>query len=335
VRKHSQSHSAVSAIMPRARRTHRAYGTRLASPLASLLLLGAVCAAQAQDFNYTGAIQTYTIPVSGVYQIVALGADGGTGVGASGGSGVSITGNVLLSAGTVVDIVVGGAGKTGIFGSKFGGGGGGGAFIYVPSALQPLLVAGGGGGAGYVGGNGGAGQTGTSGQDGFSNIFGSGGAGGTGGSGGQGGSVGPNNGGGGAGWLGNGTDGAGNVGGFQGSGGGGFGPPTFAGGIGATDGFNRADGGFGGGGGGGFEGGGGGGGYSGGGGGISGSSAGGGGGSYLDASFTDVTFGLNGTGNGSVNFSLVQGSAVPEPGTFALLGGMAVPGLLLLRRRRA
>jgi len=84
-----------------------------------------------------------------------------------------------------------------------------------------------------------------------------------------------------------------------------------------------------------LNGGGGAGGYSGGGGGITGSSAGGGGGSFVDASFTDVTFGANGTGNGSVDFTLVRASAVPEPGSLALPCGLAVPGVMLLRRRRA
>jgi hypothetical protein len=118
-----------------------------------MLLLGAVSGVQAQTFGYTGSTETFTIPVSGVYQIVALGADGGTGFGPSGGSGAGITGNVFLSAGTLFDLVVGGAGLTGNISEAFGGGGGGGYD----------LGNGGGGGGGYDFGNGGDGQTGTSG----------------------------------------------------------------------------------------------------------------------------------------------------------------------------
>ena len=92
-------------------------------------------------------------------------------------------------------------------------------------------------------------------------------------------------------------------------------------------------GGFGGGGGGGNEGGGGGGGYSGGGGGFK--SGGGGGGSYLAASFADrvLTSGVR-TGNGYVTIDLVS-PAVPEPATWAMmLAGFAGLGFVGRSRKR-
>ena len=236
----------------------------------------------------------------------------------SGGLGASVSGEVSLTQGTVLDIVVGEQGGTG---STTDGGGGGGSFVYVTAALQPLAVAGGGGGGDVSHIRGGAGQNSTSGQAGFdpSNPE-FGGSGGTGGFGGGGGTyIRGGNGGGGGGWLGGGGQGLYAVPGY-----GGDGPVLFTGGSSVW-----GAGGFGGGGSAGEFGGGGGGGYSGGGGGggstpyVEGG-GGGGGGSYLDLSLTDTldTAGVN-SGNGEVTITAV----VPEPGTLALLAAGAL-GLL-------
>ncbi len=284
--------------------------------------------ANAATFDYTGAVVSYTVPTSGLYDVTAAGGQGGDGgqIPVMGGAGATISGDIFLTAGARLDVVVGGQGLPGD-----GGGGGGGSFIFVPASSLPLLVAGGGGGGGYTEpfltllygqtAPGGPGQTGPAGQAGI----GGGGAGGVGGSGGA--SVrdfAP--GGGGGGWAGNG--------GYEppfsgGPGYGGFGAPTFAGGLGLSGG---GGGGFGGGGAGGFSGGGGGGGYSGGGGGDGGADnglGGGGGGSFVDPRFFNVVAipGDN-DGNGFVTID-----AVPEPLAPAVLGAGLV-ALGLVRRRR-
>ncbi len=72
------------------------------------------------------------MPTSGSYFIEAVGAQGGSGYtsGDIGGYGALASGNIWLNAGTPLDIVVGGAGQTGNFGSFYGGGCGGGSFVY-------------------------------------------------------------------------------------------------------------------------------------------------------------------------------------------------------------
>ncbi len=94
----------------------------------------------------TQGIQTWTVPVSGSYQINAVGAGGG---GAAGGNGASMSGTFTLTSGTVLKIVVGQTGVTVISGSsRFGGGGG----SYVTnSSNSPYVVAGGGGGSAITG----------------------------------------------------------------------------------------------------------------------------------------------------------------------------------------
>lgn len=304
-----------------------------AGSLPALLAGGAALtlasSAIADTFSFTGFLTSYTVPQSGLYDILVKGAQGGSGQGASGGSGATVDGGIFLTGGSVLRIVVGGAGHTGTFSDGFGGGGGGGSFVFVTGAAQPLIVGGGGGGAAYTTNSGRNGQTGTSGQAGGGASGGAGGANGAGGAGGK--SV-FGSGGGGGGWSGNGTAGGGGANADNGDGG--FGPAAFAGGSGATDGTSFASGGFGGGGGGGLSGGGGGGGYSGGGGGD-GSNAfpGGGGGSYGAAAFTGVTFGLS-TGNGAVTITSLGVADTPEPGTWAFLGSSALTGAAFLRRRR-
>jgi MYXO-CTERM domain-containing protein len=308
-----------------------------AYPLLSALLgaLAAASSASGSIFVYSGSIDTYTVPTTGVYDISVSGAQGGLSEQYSGGAGAVVSGDVSLTAGEVLDIVVGQQG-----GAHNGatGGGGGGSFVWVLSTSQLLAAAGGGGGAAYASGDGGGGTNVTSGQAGFDSLnLGYGGSGGSNGSGGGGGTnssaVGNNNGGGGGGWLTSGGSGTGGT--IKGSGLGGNGPPSFSGGLGD----DQDNGGFGGGGGGGFEGGGGGGGYSGGGGGGGyPAGAGGGGGSYLDASFTDqvLTGGYN-SGDGEVEITFEPDStSAPEPASIAVWGGLAVAALAGYgwRRRR-
>ncbi|PRC93264.1 PEP-CTERM sorting domain-containing protein [Solimicrobium silvestre] len=317
--------------------------------LFAMMFVGA--SAQAVPFTYTGSIVDYTITTSGVYDLTAAGAQGGSGngVGTTGGLGAQISGDLFLTTGTQLGIVVGGQGLTGNFGGLAGGGGGGGSFVYIIGSTSPLIVAGGGGGAGYIDATvGGGGQTTTSGQAGFGA---GGGAGGSAGSGGAGGNdeIG-DNGGGGGGWGGNGGDGVGTT--YTQTGGaglGGAGAFSFLAGFGDCDPSVPAcaNGGFGGGGGGGWQGGGGGGGYSGGGGGDGTTDGGGGGGSYIDASFLSIGSMIGGSdtsdngaplgnaNNGFVNIDMVLlSNPVPEPLTLALMA-IGLAGLGFIRRKKA
>jgi hypothetical protein len=91
----------------------------------------------------TGGIQSWTVPASGTYTITATGAQGASGdTGFVGGKGAQVSGQFNLTAGQVLQLVVGqqGVGQ----GSSTNGGGGGGSFVV--SSGAPLLVAGGGGG---------------------------------------------------------------------------------------------------------------------------------------------------------------------------------------------
>jgi hypothetical protein len=251
------------------------------------------------DFSYTGSEQTYDVAQTGIYDITASGAVGGSGQtddkGAAGGAGAAVGGDIYLQEGATLEIIVGGAGGDAPVSSGGAGGGGGGSFVFetYEGTTTLLEVAGGGGGASWataegatvVGGPGVAATHGVRGKDG----------GGYGGSGGHGGDGAANGGGGGGGYTGGrgGADGP-LVGGTSGEGQGGngavptdFAQATFAGGAGGV--FKGATtggaGGYGGGGGGGSRGGGGGGGYGGGGGGGSfQAAAGGGGGSYVISS---------------------------------------------------
>jgi hypothetical protein len=302
----------------------------LAGTSALALLVGAADA-DATIFEFSGSVVSFVIPVTGVYDIAAAGARGGGSFNASGGFGAIAGGDVFLTAGTTLEIAVGGFGRSGIRSvlPDIGGGGGGGSFVYTAAAPStPLVVAGGGGGAFFYEQNGGPGQAGTAGQTGGGGAP-YGGAGGTGGTGGGGGNnvLGRGSGGGGAGWLGNGNPGIG----LQ-SGAGGMGPTSFTGGAGY---MGYGNGGFGGGGGGGRYGGAGGGGFSGGGGG---GNNGGGGGSYVASLFTNVnlvTGGANNTAHGSNGYVTIDpaAAAVPEPASLGLVAAGLI-GLRLMRRRR-
>jgi len=228
-----------------------------------------------------GTIQSWTVPVDGIYRIEGFGAQGGNSIDrnsvfVSGGKGAKMSGEFELISGHVIKILVGQKGLSNPNRAR-GASGGGGTFVYNETTDTILLVSGGGGGAGdytlqvnahaniTTNGNAGSYRTSTSG----------GGAGRTNGSGGGAGTYG----GGGAGWLSKGTDANSGLGGirFLDGGFGGYGRDQND--VDGTS-TNGKNGGFGGGGGS-YAGAGGGGGYSGGGGGHwSYSGNGGGGGSY-------------------------------------------------------
>jgi hypothetical protein len=315
---------------------------------ASAMALAAT-SAEALTFAYTGTIQHYTVATTGIYDVVAAGAHGGSNYQSVGGQGIAIGAHVALTAGTMLDIVVGGGFKRfdddGYYANNPGGGGG--SFVLAGTA-SPVVIGGGGGGAAGAYQNG---ASATASQNGTNGGGAQGGTGGSSGAGGQGGthvgrySFGYNGGGGG------GLNSAGGDGQNLYSGGGGSGAPSFAGGHGIIfDPFNprRFEGGFGGGGagtlgaaggGGGFSGGGGGGGSFGYGGSYDGFGVGGGGGSFTRADATDITAVLNdqADGNGYASIDLIP-SAVPEPATWGLLtGGFGMIGAAMRRswRRKA
>jgi hypothetical protein len=280
-----------------------------------VLFVGMTQAVNAQSvspsltFSYTGAATTATINTTGKYQVTLKGAAGGAtggngGRSSSGGFGATGIGTINLTAGTVLDIVIGGIG---IYGYGGGGSGGGGSFVAISNGPSPhlLFAAGGGGGGGWA-------YSGTeNGGDGLASTFGGAGsatgsgAGGTGGAGGGSGSA-SIAGGGGGGAVSNGTARAGAESGYPGA--------SLLNGSAGGNMFGGAVGSFGGGGGGGYDAGGGGGGYSGGGGGggvrgVS-SGGGGGGGSYASADFLTAQFsaGAN-SGNGYLEFVLLANAA--------------------------
>jgi hypothetical protein len=127
-------------------------------------------------FDFTGAIQTWTVP-AGVTQIYvdAAGAQGGSGGSNIGGKGGKVSGVLAVTPGNILQITVGGQSTTNIAVYGFGGNGGrstiygtiaraGGGLSAIStsapvSQANALLIAGGGGGTGTSGfaGNGGAG----------------------------------------------------------------------------------------------------------------------------------------------------------------------------------
>ena len=89
-------------------------------------------------YTYTGKIVTFTAPATGVYDLVAYGAQGG---GAGGGLGAEIGGDLTLTAGETLQIAVGGVGAADTFAADAGAGGGG-SFVVGPGNA-PLVIAGG------------------------------------------------------------------------------------------------------------------------------------------------------------------------------------------------
>jgi hypothetical protein len=96
-------------------------------------------------------IQTWTVPVTGTYSIVAAGAVGGTGSsgGGTAGRGVIVGCQAIFQKNQVISIIVGQAGVSAALQttSNIGGGGGGGSFIVDYSTGYLYIAAGGGGGA--------------------------------------------------------------------------------------------------------------------------------------------------------------------------------------------
>jgi hypothetical protein len=298
--------SAESTACSTINRGERIMRKLLTGAIASVALsAGAAAPAAATVFGVTGVVQTFTVPTTGTYDIVAVGAGGGnlnlpTGgapiIGEHGGLGAEVGDTFTLTAGEVLSIVVGAAGGSA---QEAGGGGGGASFVVAPGDIALLIAGGGGGAANNAGGN-------------ALGLTTSGGSGGT-----DGGELG---GGGGGGLSGNGST-------ETGSGGSGI---AFENGAEGGSGIGGGGGGGFGGGGGGGEGGGGGGGFS---GGDGGSGAGpdvGLGGTSFDAGTNPLVTLVFESGDGSVTITAV----VPEPASLTLLG-TAIAALGLSRRRKS
>jgi PEP-CTERM motif len=95
-------------------------------------------------FYYSGTIGALVVPVSGLYNLIGDGAAGG--YSSSGlfpafyGAGAYVSGDIFLTAGTILDFVAGGGGVSGnVDGSApyLGGGGGGGSFIWEVAVPEP------------------------------------------------------------------------------------------------------------------------------------------------------------------------------------------------------
>ncbi len=143
---------------------------------ATIALRAAGCTGtfSANGSGVSGSLQNCTVGTTGKYTILAKGASGGgnTGLGTTGGNGASIQGDVYLTSGEVINIMVGQTGGNGT-----GGGGGGGSYAVKSTGTVPLVVAGGGGGGHSVNGGGGqASNNGTS-SGGAGSSYGTGGAG--------------------------------------------------------------------------------------------------------------------------------------------------------------
>jgi len=269
--------------------------------------IGATSSWAQTTFDYTGGLQTYTVPIGVTsIEISSTGAIGGneTGGGAvvsAPGNGAQMIGTFTVAPGEVLTLLVGEEGGS----AQYVGGGGGGSFVWDASD-DLLIAAGGGGGAGYTD-IGGSSYLGLDASTSTAGVTGNGMPGGA-GTAGTGGSIpaAPTYASGGAGWLSGGNNGT--VHGCLSNSNGGQRPlDGGAGGTGGGDVGRIAPGGYGGGGGGnarcGAVGGGGGGGYSGGGAGgepVSGGyNGGGGGGSFNSGTDQTNTAGV-GTGNGQI-----------------------------------
>lgn len=263
-------------------------------------------------FNVSNGIQSWTVPLSGNYNFVVAGAQGG---GSSNSTKAAVeTATLTLNQGDVISILVGQAGTIGGSSTVTGSGGGG---TFVVKGTTPLIVAGGSGGQGDSAQGTSASLT-TSGSSGASS---GGGAGGTGGNGGSGAAFT----GGGGGFTGDGANETnsyatnsnaglsflnGGYGGYGGQGGG-WTPGSDNGGFGGGAGTCACNTGGGGGAGG----------YSGGGGGgnSGGYGGGGGGGSYVIGTATITSSAIANTGNGYVAISL--SGVAPTTPTIGLVGG--------------
>lgn len=113
------------------------------------------CSANTLTLNYTGAMTSFTVPACVTsLTIDAYGASGGNANNGTttytGGAGARMKGTFVVTGGTVLKVLVGGAGKDAIdVAQQEAGSGGGGTFV-TNSANSPFVVAGGGGGAGLA-----------------------------------------------------------------------------------------------------------------------------------------------------------------------------------------
>jgi hypothetical protein len=107
----------------------------LAWPPTAVLALSTVCTGTSQVFDFTGAVQSFTVP-PGVSQVTidAAGRAGGAGTGAFGGQGAELAANFAVTPGETLNILVGGAGGS-------AGAGGGGSFVYRSPPATGLLIA--------------------------------------------------------------------------------------------------------------------------------------------------------------------------------------------------
>jgi PEP-CTERM motif len=137
----------------------------------ALAILATAAEANAETFTIPGEF-SFIATVSGEYAVELLGGSGGNSTGGGGGFGAEVSGDVFLTAGEDLTLIVGGHGKSGTEGA----GGGGGTFVF--HGTDVLAVAGGGGGASNLK-SGGYGLAGTSGGGGGEGV--SGGVGGKGG----------------------------------------------------------------------------------------------------------------------------------------------------------
>jgi prepilin-type N-terminal cleavage/methylation domain-containing protein len=108
------------------------------------------------DYAYTGAMQAYTVPFSGIYKLEVWGAQGGGTTGCLGGLGGYSVGNITLTKDQVINIYVGQQGQNTTGGWNGGGngsgtyGGGGATDIRISgTALTNRVIIAGGGGGGY------------------------------------------------------------------------------------------------------------------------------------------------------------------------------------------
>lgn len=97
----------------------------------------------AGEVTVTAGIQRWVVPIDGTFQIEAFGAEGASAqTGQTGGDGARMRGDFVLTAGQVLDVLVGQEGTQ----DGCNGGGGGGSFVVDVATGSPLLVAGGGAG---------------------------------------------------------------------------------------------------------------------------------------------------------------------------------------------
>ena len=105
------------------------------------------------NFTANNGIQTWTVPTSGTYRIIAKGAQGAPASATAGGVGAVMQGDFVLTEGQRIDIVVGQTARVPPARPGRNGSGGGGTFVVksnigTPSTADILVIAGGGGGCG-------------------------------------------------------------------------------------------------------------------------------------------------------------------------------------------